>query len=93
MACLGQVAAECLATFQQVAVRTSARHAGFVVECTEGLIVAAFDEPAAAALWALSVHHELLHMDWPPELLRHQVRSTTATCWAVQPAAGPQEHC
>ena len=48
-----------------------ARRGGYLIEAAEGLVLAAFHDPAAAAAWALDSLEALQRLDWAPPVLSH----------------------
>ncbi len=50
---LGELGSRVLEAVKGLAVALCTAHGGYVVEATEGLCLAAFHDPAAAACWAL----------------------------------------
>ncbi|GIL86420.1 hypothetical protein Vretimale_11650 [Volvox reticuliferus] len=66
---LGQPAVNALQQFKSLVTRECCDCGGFVVEATDGLCLAAFMEPAAAAIWALRCQTNLCAHNWSPEVL------------------------
>ncbi|GFR49580.1 hypothetical protein Agub_g11646, partial [Astrephomene gubernaculifera] len=67
---------------------------GYLVEgCGNGLVLAAFGSPAAAAEWALDCVDGLKRLDWDPALLSHELCEEVVTLAAqravVQSVTGP----
>ncbi|GLI67730.1 hypothetical protein VaNZ11_011931 [Volvox africanus] len=66
---LGQPAVNALQQFKSLVTRECCDCGGFVLEATDGLCLAAFMEPAAAAIWALRCQTILCAHNWSPEVL------------------------
>jgi len=62
---------------------------GYLVEGSDGLIVASFGRPVRAARWALDAIVACLHAAWPEELLMHEVGEVVSISVAPPPEAAP----
>ncbi|KXZ55647.1 hypothetical protein GPECTOR_2g1197 [Gonium pectorale] len=62
-----------LALLESVACSRLAALGGYLVEAADGLVLAAFAEPAAAVRWGLSVVSRLMAADWSAKLLTHEL--------------------
>ncbi|KAJ9509342.1 hypothetical protein QJQ45_001777 [Haematococcus lacustris] len=67
------VAAAALKLYQGCAQAALCQHGGYLMEAVDGLCLAAFGSPAAAVRWALDTLTRCLELDWPPELLEHEL--------------------
>ncbi|KAJ9524753.1 hypothetical protein QJQ45_024359 [Haematococcus lacustris] len=67
------VAAAALKLYQGCAQAALCQHGGYLMEAVDGLCLAAFGSPAAAVRWALDTLNRCLALDWPPELLEHEL--------------------
>ncbi|GFH17596.1 guanylate cyclase domain-containing protein, partial [Haematococcus lacustris] len=67
------VAAAALKLYQGCAQAALCQHGGYLMEAVDGLCLAAFASPAAAMRWALDTLTRCLELDWPPELLEHEL--------------------
>ncbi|KAL6764315.1 hypothetical protein V8C86DRAFT_2479502 [Haematococcus lacustris] len=67
------VAAAALKLYQGCAQAALCQHGGYLMEAVDGLCLAAFGSPAAAVRWALDTLTRCLALDWPHELLEHEL--------------------
>ncbi|KAL6764314.1 nucleotide cyclase [Haematococcus lacustris] len=67
------VAAAALKLYQGCAQAALCQHGGYLMEAVDGLCLAAFGSPAAAVRWALDTLTRCLELDWPTELLEHEL--------------------
>ncbi|KAJ9524357.1 hypothetical protein QJQ45_008547 [Haematococcus lacustris] len=67
------VAAAALKLYQGCAQAALCQHGGYLMEAVDGLCLAAFGSPAAAVRWALDTLTRCLELDWPHELLEHEL--------------------
>ncbi|GFH22495.1 guanylate cyclase domain-containing protein [Haematococcus lacustris] len=67
------VTAAALKLYQGCAQAALCQHGGYLMEAVDGLCLAAFGSPAAAVRWALDTLNRCLALDWPHELLEHEL--------------------
>ncbi|GLC44435.1 hypothetical protein PLESTM_001596900, partial [Pleodorina starrii] len=73
-----EITMEAVETFHRVASYRCKEHDGYVSEGQEGLVLAAFRDPAQALMWALTTQQALIHQSWDPELLEHELAEEVA---------------
>lgn len=67
------MATAALETFYKISQELLLQHYGYMVECASGLLLTSFSSPAEAIMWSLQVADRMLHQDWPPQLLEHEL--------------------
>ncbi|KAL6755782.1 nucleotide cyclase [Haematococcus lacustris] len=67
------VTAAALKLYQGCAQAALCQHGGYLMEAVDGLCLAAFGSPAAAVRWSLDTLTRCLELDWPLELLEHEL--------------------
>ncbi|GIL99552.1 hypothetical protein Vretimale_4691, partial [Volvox reticuliferus] len=88
-----EVTMEAVELFHRVASYRCKDHDGYVSESQEGLVLAAFRDPAQALLWALSTQQALINQHWDPELLEHELAEEVAVLVpAAELPAGEHTH-
>ncbi|KAL6764304.1 nucleotide cyclase [Haematococcus lacustris] len=90
------VAAAALKLYQGCAQTALCQHGGYLMEAVDGLCLAAFGSPAAAVRWALDTLARCLELEWPLELLEHELGEAVELMsvdnkgpTSVQPSARP----
>jgi hypothetical protein len=68
-----EVTRAALATLTSVVRAQLLPYSGYLVELSDGLVLASFSHPHVAIRWALATVQHCMAADWPQELLHHEV--------------------
>ncbi|EFJ47008.1 hypothetical protein VOLCADRAFT_92545 [Volvox carteri f. nagariensis] len=68
-----EVAKAALAVLRDAVLPALLSHGGYLVEDADGLLLTAFSSSRSGLAWALECQEEAKHLDWPKELLGHDL--------------------